>query len=93
MKFFTGIALALEALSIFSSVAAEPEIVVDRLVSRRSLEKRGSGHANGGNDKNSGRGKDGKQKNSGNYEMSFYHINDVHACVSPVYLLRRRQPF
>jgi 5'-nucleotidase len=86
MKFLTGIALALEALSLVGCAAAEPEIVVDRLVSRRNpplsqLEKRGKGFGNGGNQGNTGKWSNGKLKNRKNYEISFYHINDVHACV------------
>ncbi|KAF8253789.1 Metallo-dependent phosphatase, partial [Wilcoxina mikolae CBS 423.85] len=80
----TGIALALEALSLVGCAAAEPEIVVDRLVSRRNpplsqLEKRGKGFGNGGNQGNTGKWSNGKLKNRKNYEISFYHINDVHA--------------
>ena len=81
MKLSVAFALALEIVSIFSSVAAEPEIVVDRLVSRRHLEKRGSGRANGGNNQNSGKDNNGRPINKNNFEMSFYHINDVHAYV------------
>ncbi|KAI5797613.1 5'-nucleotidase [Geopyxis carbonaria] len=61
---------ALGALSLLGSVAAvaSPEpapIVEDHLVSR-SLEKRGSWHKPG-------------YSNKGLYNISFYHINDVHA--------------
>jgi hypothetical protein len=77
MKFFAGIALALEVLSLFGAAVVatptpQPEVVVDRLVSRRSLKKRDSGYSNGGNASCTG-------LNSTNYELSFYHINDVHA--------------
>jgi 5'-nucleotidase len=81
MKFFTGITLALEVLLFVGDVVAEPGIVVDRLVSRKNppLEKRGKGFGNGGNNRNAGKWNNGKLKNQKNYEISFYHINDVHA--------------
>jgi hypothetical protein len=71
--------LALAAVPLLNSAAAEP-VQVDRLVSRHyALEKRDSGFSNGGNSKNAGKGADGKLRNKLNYEISFYHINDVHA--------------
>ncbi|KAI5859001.1 5'-nucleotidase [Tricharina praecox] len=82
MKFFTGIALVLEALSVFAGVLAdaEPEVIVDKLVSRRSgLGRRDRGYSNGGSKDTTGKWKNGRQKNGKNYEISFYHINDVHA--------------
>ncbi|KAA8895490.1 5'-nucleotidase [Sphaerosporella brunnea] len=85
MKFFTGIAFALEALSLFGGVVVvNAEVVVDRLVSRRKLDRRDQGYANGGGGGGgwwdaAGKWRNGKLKNPGNYELSFYHINDVHA--------------
>ncbi|CAA7261017.1 unnamed protein product [Cyclocybe aegerita] len=77
MKFSSSIvAFALGALSLFESVSA-----VDRLVSRhhQEFEKRDSGFSNGGTEANSGKTADGKLRNRNNYELSFYHLNDVHA--------------
>ncbi|KAH9483489.1 5'-nucleotidase [Psilocybe cubensis] len=77
MMLLTGAALVIGALSFAHVASAEP--TVDRLVSKRYLEKRGSGFANGGNRFNSGKGPNGKPVNKANYELSFYHLNDVHA--------------
>ena len=83
MKTFVILSALLQCLSL---VAATPnEIVVDRLVSRHyyeedvSLVKRGSGFANGGSTSNSGKDNFGRLKNKKNFEISFYHVNDVHA--------------
>ena len=76
MKFFARAVFALGAVStLLDGVLAEPrpQPKADRLISRRHLEKRGFGFANGG------KGPDGKPKNRDNYELSLYHINDVHA--------------
>ncbi|TFK24617.1 5'-nucleotidase [Coprinopsis marcescibilis] len=43
------------------------------------LWKRGSGFANGGSLTNSGKDERGRPRNRRNYELSFYHLNDVHA--------------
>jgi len=83
MKFPVGAAFALGFGCLLDKIAAEPApIVVDRLVSERYLQKRDAGYANGGNQFNSGKDKFGNPKNWLDYEMSFYHINDVHAYVS-----------
>ncbi|TFK35446.1 5'-nucleotidase [Crucibulum laeve] len=90
MRLYTGLVVAAEALCLLSGVVAfpfagpEPIPVdgIDRLISKRylsTLEKRGSGYANGGNQWNSGKWSNGWLKNLFNYEISFYHINDVHA--------------
>jgi 5'-nucleotidase len=83
MKTFVILSALLQCLSL---VAATPnEIVVDRLVSRHyyeedvSLVRRGSGFANGGSTSNSGKDGFGRLKNKKNLEISFYHVNDVHA--------------
>jgi 5'-nucleotidase len=72
--------------SALALVAARPEPVhVDRLVSRSYYEeearlvRRGSGFANGGSRGNSGKDRFGSLKNKKNFEISFYHVNDVHA--------------
>lgn len=71
--------------SSLALVAARPgPVVVDRLVSRsyydeERLFRRGSGFANGGSDSNAGKDASGNLKNKQNYEISFYHVNDVHA--------------
>lgn len=78
MKLSIGVGLA---FSLLQCVSGEAEPAVQRLVSRR-LQKRDSGYANGGNQYNSGKGLFGWPKNLLNYELSFYHINDVHAYVS-----------
>jgi len=77
----------LSLVPLFSLVAAEPQhYKVDRLVSRHyqehRLDRRDAGFANGGSAANAGKGKNGKLRNIFNHELSFYHINDVHACVS-----------
>ncbi|KAF9032947.1 Metallo-dependent phosphatase [Panaeolus papilionaceus] len=80
MLFSTSVAFAYAAVSLFKGVVAfEPQ--VDRLVSRhyQQLERRDSGFSNGGNKDKNGKDSKGKLKNKGNYELSFYHINDVHA--------------
>ncbi|PPQ92091.1 hypothetical protein CVT25_008272 [Psilocybe cyanescens] len=77
MKFTPGATLALGAFCLTRLAGAEP--TVDRLVSRRYLDKRDSGFANGGNRFNGGKGPNGKPNNKANYELSFYHMNDVHA--------------
>ena len=58
---------------------AEPSLF-ERAVSSvgRRLSKRSSGYANGGGPNNTG-GWLGWLLNKLNYEISFYHINDVHA--------------
>ncbi len=78
MKFFS-FALALGAASLLDTVFADASVAVDRLVSKRHLTKRDAGFANGGNSHNSGKGVNGKPRNSANYELSFYHVNDVHS--------------
>lgn len=90
MWFTAGVATALEALSLLSVVAAEAEsqsggMVVDRLISRHHpdyqhrLARRDSGYSNGGSQWNAGKDGHGHRRNASNYELSFYHINDVHA--------------
>jgi len=69
------------------------EVHVDRLVSRHiypdarpsllsrgySFFKRMSGFANAGTASENGKDASGQLKNKNNYEVSFYHLNDVHA--------------
>ncbi|KAH6919330.1 5'-nucleotidase [Coprinopsis sp. MPI-PUGE-AT-0042] len=45
----------------------------------KRFQKRSSGYANGGGPGNTGKGLLGWLLNKLNYEISFYHINDVHA--------------
>jgi len=88
MKVLTGAGLAFGFLSL---VQAHAEPVVDRLISKRyeeTLEKRHGGFSNGGNRFNAGKGPNGKPRNRDNFEISFYHINDVHAYVVLVAFLR-----
>lgn len=57
-----------------------PDVRVDRLVSQRhQLQARDVGFTNEGNNRGSGHGKSGGWKDPRNFEISFYHINDVHA--------------
>ena len=82
MKFFALAAFALGAVStLLDGVLAEPrpQPQVDRLISKRHLGKRDFGFANGGDNFHGGKGADGKPRNKDNYELSLYHINDVHA--------------
>ena len=82
MKFFTLAGFALGAVStLLDGVLAEPrpQPKVDRLISKRHLEKRGVGFANGGDHSHGGKGPGGKPRSKDNYELSLYHINDVHA--------------
>lgn len=67
MRFLSAVTAGL--LLAVTEFTTANEIVVDRLVSRSvKLDKRDSGHRKGHGDK-------------GNYNISFYHINDVHAYV------------
>ncbi|RXW23186.1 hypothetical protein EST38_g2677 [Candolleomyces aberdarensis] len=82
MKTFLILSALLQCLSLVG--ATSNGIVVDRLVSRNYYEdvglvKRGSGFANGGSTSNSGKDGSGRLKNKNNFEISFYHVNDVHA--------------
>ncbi|PPQ73573.1 hypothetical protein CVT24_007459 [Panaeolus cyanescens] len=81
MRFSTSFAFAFAAISLLEgTVAVEPQ--VDRLVSRHyqdQLERRDWAFSNGGNKDNNGKDGKGKLKNKKNYELSFYHVNDVHA--------------
>ncbi len=53
-------------------------VKVDRLISRRhQLQSRDIGYANGGRGSSGGHGGGGEDNR--NSEISFYHINDVHA--------------
>ncbi|KAF8162675.1 Metallo-dependent phosphatase-like protein [Crassisporium funariophilum] len=82
MRFSRGAAFALGAISFFDGAAAEAQPRVDSLISKRydqTLDRRGFGFSNGGNAGNCGWGRDGKLRNKANTEISFYHINDVHA--------------
>ncbi|KAI5821305.1 5'-nucleotidase [Pyronema omphalodes] len=73
----TIVTLVLTATTLVSSQQ------VDRLISKRyasdaSIVKREDGRGNG-NDGDNGHNDRGKPKGKKNYEMAFYHINDVHA--------------
>ncbi|TEB24717.1 Metallo-dependent phosphatase [Coprinellus micaceus] len=60
--------------SALALVAARPEPVhVDRLVSRSYYEEEARSRGNSGKDRF------GSLKNKKNFEISFYHVNDVHA--------------
>lgn len=76
---FLSFAFVLGAASLLDNVVADASMAVDRLVSKRHLTKRDAGFANGGNSYNSGKGANGKARNNANYEVSFYHVNDVHS--------------
>ncbi|KAF9446090.1 Metallo-dependent phosphatase [Macrolepiota fuliginosa MF-IS2] len=57
-----------------------PGVKVDRLISRcHELQGRDAGFVNGGNSYVNGHENDGRLKSPNNFEISFYHINDVHA--------------
>ncbi|EAU80734.1 5'-nucleotidase [Coprinopsis cinerea okayama7 len=103
MRPFGQLSSLLLLLSLHSNlelVGAEPQVGVDRLISRhyyeeppapsflrrafdafaeRILVKRGSGFANGGDESNAGKDSQGRLKTRTNYELTFYHLNDVHA--------------
>lgn len=82
----SGLIFAAALSSSLALVAARSgAVVVDRLVSRNyyderpTLVRRGSGFANGGSDSNAGKDASGNLKNKDNFEISFYHVNDIHA--------------
>lgn len=67
MRFISTLLLALAGVSSFVAATEVDGVKVDRLVSRSvGLEKRDKGFRKGHGQK-------------GNYELSFYHVNDVHA--------------
>lgn len=71
MQFLQLLSLAFLAAPACAAAAAEPAVAVDRLVSRDvPLSKRGLPKY--GNNK-------GGWNEKGSYNISFYHINDVHA--------------
>lgn len=87
MKSVLVVSALLSPLLLAAARSTATEVVVDRLVSRDYLEweekshlaKRASGFANGGASSNAGKDKFGGLKDKKNFEISFYHVNDVHA--------------
>ncbi|KAJ3529678.1 hypothetical protein NMY22_g8897 [Coprinellus aureogranulatus] len=81
----SGTLTAILALHLALVLATPQAVVVDHLVSReyiveeRSLFRRGFGYANGGSNSDTGKDEFGELSNKKNFEISFYHVNDVHA--------------